>query len=221
MNGDRNLSIVYAEALRWLHDNNVAEGAFGVFASSAGSVTVASTLSYHGMDSILDGVVFGAGPTFIDLDLVCSGGAPGVTLQLQQGVDSRTYVDVTGQTPCELYRPDLATPSFDCMSVLGSEADKIYPDTIVHVMVGQTDPSINFIDPQTQLYVNGITAEQQSWEMINATPHLVLKTNAGLNRVLQRIREIVATPPLVEPDPDPDPDPEVEPSWGSIKGRYR
>jgi hypothetical protein len=213
-NGDRNLSIVYAEAVQWLADNDIAEGVTGAFASSAGSVTIASALAYHGLEDILDGAVFGAGPTFIDLDVVC---APGyATDQLRQGVDARTYWDTTGQTPCAQMRPDLADPSFDCMSVLGSEADKNYPDTIVHVMVGETDPALFFIDPQTQLYISRLTAEQSSWEMIPGAPHLVLKTNAGLNRVLQRIREIVATPPINPPPPADDNE-----TWGSVKSRYR
>jgi hypothetical protein len=88
-------------------------------------------------------------------------------------------------------RPDLADPSFDCMSILGSEAELDYPNTMITVLLGDQDPHLGFIEPQTRLYVSMITAQQTAVEVLTSTPHLVLKTNLGLSRVLARIREVV------------------------------
>jgi hypothetical protein len=206
-NGDVNLSVVYAEALQWLVDNGIAVGTVGHFGSSAGSVTVAAALAHHGLEGILDGVVFGAGPTFIVLDDVCAPG--GADLVLRQGVDDRTWVDLTGQRPCEQMRPDLADPSFDCMSILGSEADRDYPDTMVAVLLGDQDPDLGFIEPQARLYVSMLSAKQTSVDVLTGTPHNVLKTTTGLAKVVERIRWIVYASTPVGTD-----------SWAAIKGRY-
>ena len=188
-NGDVNISVIYTDLIRWLVDNNIMQGVKGHFGSSAGSVQAAMGIAHHGLDTILDGAVFGAGPTHIILDTVCApGGAP---LDIRQRADNRTWVDLTGQRPCEMMQPGLANPSFDCMSLLGSEANKNYPSTMVAVLLGATDPDLSFIEPEARKYVSLLSVEQSSVDVIPSTPHNVLKTNAGLNKVLQRIREIV------------------------------
>ena len=60
--------MVYADVIHWLVDNGVHEGVMGHFGSSAGAATGAAALANHGLDTVLDGIVYGAGPTFIDLE---------------------------------------------------------------------------------------------------------------------------------------------------------
>jgi hypothetical protein len=187
-NGDVNLSIVFADMYHWLVDNGVSEGVRGHFASSAGAATCAAAVANHDLHDLLDGIVYGAGPTFIVLDDVCT---PDIDIALRQGLDQRTWVDLTGQRPCEQLRPDLADPSFDCMSILGSEADLDYPNTMISVLLGDQDPHLFFIEPQTGQYLAMITAQQTALEILPGAPHLVLTTTLGLQRTLFRIREVV------------------------------
>jgi hypothetical protein len=187
-NGDVNLAVVYVDMYHWLVDNGVSQGVIGHFGSSAGAATGAAAVANHKLHELLDGIVYGAGPTFIVLDTVCT---PSTDVVLRRGLDDRTWVDLTGQRPCEQMRPDLADPSFDCMSILGSEADLDYPNTIVAVLLGDQDPDLGFIEPQARLYVSMITAQQTSVDVLPATPHNVLKTTAGLAKALEKIRAIV------------------------------
>ena len=195
-NGDINLAVVYADLVHWLVDNGIAEGVVGFFGSSAGSVTGAMALAHHGLEEIFDGAIFGAGPTYTDLEIVCDPGSA-ATDRHRDGADSRTWFDnwpgePEKQTPCALNRPDLADPSFDCMSILGSEADSDYPNTTVNVLIGENDSDFVYIESQSRLYHDLITAKSKSYETFPGLRHNILKDQAGIDEVLKRIRAIVS-----------------------------
>jgi hypothetical protein len=191
-NGYVNISAVYADVLEHLVAAGIATGVIGHFGSSGGSLMGAAALANHGLDRVLDGVVFGGGPFWIDLEEVCTD-ASSALFQSQAGrrmVDDWTWREVDGSTPCELR---LLAPSvpYGCRSLLGTAANTYFPGTVVTVMVGVNDPSNPWIDASAYEFFTRITAQSKTFDRPNA-PHNVLKTQAGADLVLQRIREIVA-----------------------------
>lgn len=185
-NGWVNISAVYADVLRWLVNNGVAEGVVGHVGSSGGATLVAAALANQGCDRLLDGVVLGGGPWWIDLNQLCAAGS----LAPKALIDEWTWTEVDGSTPCQRGRG--AHPSFDCMSILGSQSVRHYFDTQVAVLVGTTDPSGAFIADEAQTWLAMITAETESFER-PATGHNVLSASAGSSRVLALVRQITAT----------------------------
>jgi len=184
-NGWVNISAVYADVLRWLVRNGVADGVVGHVGSSGGATLVAAALANQGCDKLLDGVVLGGGPWWIDLTQLCAAGSQAP----KSLIDDWTWTEMDGSRPCQRGRG--ANPSFDCMSILGSTSVRHYFNTRVAVLVGSQDPNGTFIAGEAQNWLSRITAESESFER-PATGHNVLSATAGSNRVLALIRQITA-----------------------------
>jgi hypothetical protein len=82
-----------------------------------------------------------------------------------------------------------ADPSFACRSTLSPDAVLNFPGTIVGVVIGENEQP--FIDGSGTKFFNTVTAKSKTLDRPAATPHNVLKTQAGANVVTQRIRAIV------------------------------
>lgn len=182
-NGWVNISAVYADVLRWLVSNGVAEGVVGHVGSSGGATLIAAALANQGCDRILDGVVLGGGPWWIDLNQLCAAGS----LAPKALIDEWTWTEVDGSRPCQQGRG--AVPSFDCMSILGPTSVRHYFRTQVAVLVGTQDPNGQFIGGEAKNWLSRITAETESYET-PTTGHNVLSVTAGSNRVLALVRQI-------------------------------
>jgi hypothetical protein len=185
-NGWVNISVVYAEVLRWLVNNGVAEGVVGHVGSSGGATLIAAALANQGCDQLLDGVVLGGGPFWIDLEQACAPGSQAPKAL----IDEWTWLEMDGSTPCQSGGP--ANPSLDCMSILGSQSVRHYFDTQVAVLVGANDPNGPFIGSEAQMWLSLITAETESFER-PATGHNVLTATSGSSRVLALVRQITST----------------------------
>lgn len=184
-NGWVNISAVYADVLRWLVANGVAEGVVGHVGSSGGSTLVAAALANQGCDQILDGVILGGGPWWIDLTELCRSGSSAPKAL----IDEWTWMEVDGSTPCQ--RGAGADPSFACMSILGPQSVRHYYKTDVAVLIGTNDPSGAFFTTEAHNWLSQITAETESFER-PATGHNVLTVNAGASRVLALVRQMTA-----------------------------
>lgn len=184
-NGWVNISSVYADVLQWLVNNGIAEGVVGHVGSSGGSTLVAAALANQGCDRLLDGVVLGGGPWWIDLTQLCRNGVSAPKAL----IDQWTWQEVDGSTPCQRGRG--ANPSFDCMSIIGSNAVRSYPNTRIAVLIGTNDPNGTFFSSEANRWLSLIQAESESFER-PATGHNVLSRRAGADRVLTLVRQITA-----------------------------
>lgn len=205
-NGFANISAVYADVVEFLVSRGIAVGVLGHFGNSGGSMMCANALAYHDLDLVLDGAVFGGGPFWSDLEMVCTDPSSPVFADdfLREVVDDLNWRDVNGGTFC-LDMASRSSPSYGCLSTLGVEADAAYPNTIVSVIVGsQDDP---WVDASAANYLMGVVAARETFDRPLA-PHLVLDAPEGADAVYRRIVQIVAAAPslrLARSAPDPAP----------------
>ena len=200
-NGYTNMSAVIADVIEYLVTNNIFVGFKGYFGSSGGSIIGANALTNHNLDQLLDGMVFGAGPFWVDLKQSCTNPSSSLyaALGMRRIIDDWNYQEMDGSTPCELQSTN-PSPSYDCRSILGSQANTVFPNLMISQLVGKQDPNIGYIEPNALHFSNTITAKNKTFDKPN-TPHNVLKKDFGMegvNTVLQRIREMLAsdtTPP--------------------------
>lgn len=190
-NGFVNISAVYADVLEFLVAVSIAEGVIGHYGNSAGSMQGANALAYHELEQVLDGVVFGGGPFWSNLEQVCA--IPSSPLFappfVRERVDQWNWLDLNGGSFCG----DVASqsvPSYECRSTLGIEADAEYPNLIVSVIVGTLDEFNPWMDPSATDYWNNITVLSKTFDRPVA-PHLVVSSPEGANTVHQRIVDIV------------------------------
>jgi hypothetical protein len=189
-NGFPNISAVYADLLEMLVERGVAEGVLVYFGNSAGSILGANALAYHDLDQVLDGAVFGGGPYWSDLSVTCQD-PTWATASGRADVDLWNWLEWNGTTPCSTFSV-VANPTYACRSTLGEEADKVYDNTMVSVIVGKADPFLPWIDKAASLYYQGITAKAKTYDRPNNCGHTLMNFQTGAAKVQQRIREIVA-----------------------------
>jgi hypothetical protein len=188
-NGYPNLSSTYADVLEYLITAGIATGVRVHFGNSGGSMMGVNALVHHGAHQILDGIVVGGGPFWIDLTESCTD--TGSPLFLAPGgratVDDWSWREIDGSTPCSAMGG--AVPSFACRSTLSPDAVLDFPETIVGVVIGENEQP--FIAGSGTKFFDTITAKSKTLDRPAATPHNVLHTQAGANVVTQRIRAIV------------------------------
>jgi hypothetical protein len=195
-NGYTHLSALYADVLEWLNAAGVAQGVVGHFGNSGGAMMGANAMSYHRAHEILDGVVFGGGPFWSDMEAVCLGqGTPLFGDLYQRGrADDLNWRERDGTSPCTNVAPS-ADPRYACASTLAPDAVAAYPRTIVALVVGAQDTNNPWMDAMVSDYFAKITARGKSIDRPAGTDHEVMNFQAGADVVLQRIREIVAAGP--------------------------
>lgn len=193
-NGFPNISATFADVLEFLVFNGIAEGVVGHYGNSAGSIQGANALAYHDMEQLLDGVVFGGGPFFTDLRQVCTDPTSPIfgTLSTRQRTDELNWLDLNGGTFCEDMAPQ-SDPPYECRSLLGIEADSVYPNLIVSVIVGTLDQFNPWMNNSATDYLQKITALRKTFDRPVGVIHAVYTTELGAQLVSQRIREIVNT----------------------------
>jgi hypothetical protein len=197
-NGFVNISAVYADVLEYLVTNGIATGVIGHFGSSAGSMMAANALAYHGIEELVDGVVFGGGPFWTDLERVCTEPADEIfgSDGMREIVDGWTWLDYGG-TYCADMAPE-SDPPHGCRSTLGTNADLDYPSVIVSTIVGTLDSNNPWMDASAWDYFETISAERKTFDR-PVEPHYVLQVAAGAEVVYDRIREIVDANPTSVP----------------------
>jgi len=191
-NGFPNVSATYADVLEFLVFNGIAQGVVGHYGNSAGSMQGANALAYHGMEQLLDGVVFGGGPFETDLQQVCTDPNSPIfgLLMMRQRVDQLNWFDLNGGTFCE----DMAAqsdPPYECRSLLGVEADSDYPNLMVSVIVGTLDQFNPWMTNSAADYLQNITVQDKTFDRPEGVGHAVYTSSLGAQLVAQRIRDIV------------------------------
>jgi len=191
-NGFPNVSATYADVLEFLVFNGIAQGVVGHYGNSAGSMQAANSLAYHGLEQLLDGVVFGGGPFETDLQQVCTDPTSPIfgSLSMRERVDQLNWLDINGGTFCADMAPQ-ADPSYDCRSLLGSEADSDYPNLMVSVIVGTLDQFNPWMTNSAADYLQNITAQGKTFDRPDGVGHAVYTSALGAQLVAQRIRDIV------------------------------
>jgi hypothetical protein len=191
-NGFPNLSAVYADLLEFLRAKRIVEGVACHFGNSGGSMIGANALAYHDVDQLLDGVVFGGGPYWANLELTCLD--PNyATATERDDVDQWNWLEFNGTTPCVTLDP-AADPTYACRSTLGAEADTDYTGVRVAVLIGQLDPFLPWIDAEATDWFQRIAAEGKTFDRPANVGHTIMNFAPGSNLALQRIREIIAAP---------------------------
>ncbi|HMB70101.1 MAG TPA: hypothetical protein VKU85_12350, partial [bacterium] len=177
--------------LEYLNGIGLMEGVRGHFGNSAGSLMCANALAYHDAEKLLDGVVFGSGAFWSDLEPVCTDpGSPyyGDTF-IRDRADQLGWLTVEGTAPCIAGFPN-PEPSYACRSLLGPDADTDYPDLILSVMVGQLDTEYAWFDASVTQYFQGVTADTMTYDRPVAV-HNMMDSPAGADNVLARIRDVI------------------------------
>lgn len=191
-NGYPSISAVYADVLEWLVANGIAEGVIGHFGNSGGGLMAANALAFHRVEQLLDGVVFGSGPFWNDMEPVCADttskyfGDP----LTRARADSLNWLDVNGTRPCSTGAAE-ADPTYACRSLLGPDADIDYPDLILSIVTGTQDPGFGWFDASASDYVRRVNVYSHTYQRV-ASGHQMMNFVAGADTVLARIRDIVA-----------------------------
>ena len=183
---------MFVDVWEWLVAEGIAEGVRGHVGASTGSLLAANGLAYHGLDRVLDGVVLGGGPFWADLRATCVD----IESPTFAGNRIRRRIDRwnwTGATPCEDFAGS-PEPSYECRSLLGIGARPDYPAVTVSVIVGKRDLFAPWIHAATTEYWRRIGARRKTLDRTDSG-HCVLSTPESAGVVLQRIREILVTPP--------------------------
>lgn len=188
-NGYPNISSTYADVLEYLVTAGIATGVTVHFGNSGGCMMGVNAVVHHGLDQLLDGIVVGGGPFWIDLVESCTDNSSPLFLSAggRATVDDWAWREIDGSKPCELMGG--ANPSFACRSTLSPDANLSFPNTVVAVVIG-ADEQPYIADSGTKFFQT-ISAKSKTLDRPAATPHNVLKTQAGANIVTQRIRAIV------------------------------
>jgi hypothetical protein len=191
-NGYPSISAVYADVLEHLTAVGLMEGVRGHFGNSGGSLMAANALAYHHAEKLLDGVVFGSGAFWSDLEEVCTQPASPMygDPTIRDRADQLGWLTIEGTAPCLAGAPT-AFPSYACRSLLGPDADRDYPDLMLSVMVGTMDTEFPWFDASVTEYLQGVTAFKETFDH-PASEHNMMMSPAGADTVLARIRDIVA-----------------------------
>jgi hypothetical protein len=191
-NGFPNVSAVYADLLEFLVARRVVEGVRCHYGNSAGTMIGANALAYHGVELLLDGVVFGGGPYWADLELTCLDSTYAGATE-RDDVDQWSWLEFNGTTPCTVFDPG-PDPTYACRSTLGADADTDYTGLRVSVIIGKQDPFLPWIDAEATDWFQKITAESKTFDRPVGVGHTVLNFAQGADLVLQRIRDVIAAP---------------------------
>jgi hypothetical protein len=191
-NGFPNVSAVYADLLEFLIAKRVVEGVRCHYGNSAGTMIGANALAYHGVDQLLDGVVFGGGPYWANLELTCLDSSYG-TASERDDIDQWNWLEFNATTPCTAFDPS-PDPTYACRSTLGPDADTDYTGLRVAVIIGKQDPFLPWIDAEATDWFQRIEAESKTFDRPVGVGHTVFNFVGGATLALQRIREIIAAP---------------------------
>ncbi|MFQ5501236.1 MAG: dockerin type I repeat-containing protein [Phycisphaerae bacterium] len=198
-NGFVNISSTYADVLEFLITHGIARGVVGHYGNSGGSMMGANAVSYHNLDLVLDGIVYGGGPFWSDLQAVCTEpdspifGDP----LIRSRVDDWNWLELGGAPFCSKMLPQ-SVPPYTCRSTLGIEANTVYPNTIVSVIVGTEDNFNPWMDASATDYWQNINAQAKTFDRPVA-PHLIVASEQGAATLYQRIVDIVnaQSPPII------------------------